>query len=483
MAFTTWGQTATHSTTVSASPAPTTTSCTVASVGSFREGMAVYFDVSGTPTRTFLTGVSGNALTFSPALSSAPDSGGDAVSYHQPIFNDKLNESALWREATTTSLRAVDTTGMPDGTRVLVEDIGIYRLDTAGAGTDDDHKIIDPTTGPGRWFLEVFGPAWVQDTNWISSFPTADGSKYQILSTNGSAGVIFSNQSNGPIKITQTSHGFSATSQIRWNGSSWVAAQGNSIANSTDVWTVLEVSGNDFWIAKSGRFSIPSHGLTSGVLYYLSASSAGALTSTKPVGSTSAPLGIYLPVLFIEDSNTVHVIGRGYPEIDNLLAEYAHSSGSDTNSITFSNLDLQSYGSSIRFVISMGQPASGFTYVGVKVNALTSGYYYTNRYDDGTNWQRFGATSAAQWNLGYTSSTGTSDQLFLSGVIQLSRDSSGTVSITGQYYTQTSNQCGDFWGIQTSTGNITSLSIGDFASAGYARFRASQTNFARLYRQ
>lgn len=155
MTFTTWGQTATHSTTVSASPAPTTTSCTVANVGTFREGMAVYFDVSGTPERTFLTGITGNALTFSPALSGAPDSGGDAVSYHQPIFNDKLNESSLWQASTLADLTATDVTGMPDGTRCVVADKQSYRLDIGSSEYADGYYVIDPTTGSGRWIMEL----------------------------------------------------------------------------------------------------------------------------------------------------------------------------------------------------------------------------------------------------------------------------------------------------------------------------------------
>lgn len=155
MTFTTWGQTATHSTTVSASPAPTTTSCTVASAGSFREGMAVYFDVSGTPTRTFLTGITGNALTFSPALSSAPDVAGDAVSYHQPIFNDKLNESSFWQASTLADLTATDVTGMPDGTRCIVADKQSYRLDIGSSEYSDGYYVVDPTTGSGRWIMEL----------------------------------------------------------------------------------------------------------------------------------------------------------------------------------------------------------------------------------------------------------------------------------------------------------------------------------------
>lgn len=422
MTFTTWGQTATHSTTVSASPTPTTTSCTVADVGSFREGMAVYFDVSGTPTRTFLTGITGNALTFSPALSSAPDVAGDAVSYHQPIFNDKLNESALWREATTTSLRAVDTTGMPDGTRVIVEDLGIYRLDTAGAGSDDDHKIIDPTTGPGRWFLEVFGPSWVQDTNWISSFPTSDGANYQHLATNGAGVISFQSPANGPQKFTQASHGFAAKDMIRENGSgSWVKAQGDTIVKSTGTWMVMSVSGNDFIAVKSGRVTVAGHGLTAGSLYYLSAGTSGLLTTTKPVGDTTTPLGFFLPAVYVESSSVLHVLGQQYPTINRTLAEYINTSGSNISDIDFANLSLLSCGGSVGFEFSALTTAnSGGFYAAAQINNSSSIYYnYKFIYDDGSAIQRHSSVSQSNGLIVYGGSNSIGLTVSANGTIKM----------------------------------------------------------------
>lgn len=481
MSFTTWGQTATHSTTVSASPAPTTTSCTVASAGSFREGMAVYFDVSGTPTRTFLTGITGNALTFSPALSSAPDVAGDAVSYHQPIFNDKLDESSLWREATTTSLRAVDTTGMPDGTRVIVEDLGIYRLDTAGAGTDDDHKIIDPTTGPGRWFLEVFGPEWVQDTNWISSFPTADGANYQHLATNGAGAISFQSPANGPQKFTQASHGFAAKDMIRHNGTDWVKAQGDTIVKCTGTWLVMSVSGNDFYAVKSGRVTVAGHGLTAGTLYYLSAATAGALTTTKPVGDTTTPLGFFLPAVYVESSSVLHVLGQQYPTFNPILAQYINATGSDVNSVTFSNLDLNAYGGAVGFEIGVGSATNGGTgRFKARINGSTSSSYDSvANYDSGSAWAREAVASGDYWLAGYVSSFAAFDEpMQVNGKITLSNVSnSAAYPIMTTDFNHKTGQ-GIARGRYTSTvTNITSLTFG---VEGTINWRASKSHYANL---
>lgn len=481
MTFKTWGQTATHSTTVSASPAPTTTSCTVADVGTFREGMAVYFDVSGTPTRSFLTNITGNALTFSPALSSAPDVGGDAVSYHQPIFNDKLNESALWREATTTSLRAVDTTGMPDGTRCLVEDKGIYRLDTAGTGVDDDHKIIDPTTGPGRWFLEVFGPEWVQDTNWISSFPTTDGNNYQYLGTNGAGAITFQSLPNGPQKFTQVSHGFAANDVIRHNGTDWVKAQGDTIPKCTGTWLVMSTSGNDFVAVKSGRVTMAGHGLTAGSLYYLSAGTAGLLTTTKPVGDTTTPLGFFLPVVFVESSSVLHVLGNQYPTFNPILARFVNAS-SNVDTVTFSNLDLVAYGGTVRFEIGVGSATnsgSGGEFQ-CRINGLTgTNYDYSANWDTGAAWTRQQGSNQDRWTIARPSSFGNFDEpVFMDGTVSLSDvDSSASYPMINVNFNHRTGN-GIARGQYTNTvSNITSITFG---IQGTITWRASQSHYANL---
>lgn len=148
--------------------------------------------------------------------------------------------------------------------------------------------------------------------------------------------------------FTQSSHGFSVGSQIRPTSSGWVAAQGNTVANATNVWTVIAVDGNDVTACKIGRVNIPSHGLGSNnTLLYLSPTSAGGLTSTKPVGTNSNFLGFFLPVIFIEDANTIHVLGKSYPEETNLLARHVVSG--TPQSITFSGFSLNALKSKLRF--------------------------------------------------------------------------------------------------------------------------------------
>lgn len=59
--------------------------------------------------------------------------------------------------ATIVALKAM--TGMTTGTRVLVQDLGLYRYDGGAALTADEVSIVTPATGVGRWLRELRGVA------------------------------------------------------------------------------------------------------------------------------------------------------------------------------------------------------------------------------------------------------------------------------------------------------------------------------------
>ena len=53
------------------------------------------------------------------------------------------------------ALKAINTTSAttyPDKGLILVEAIGLYRLDRDSSATADDNLVIAPTTGTGRWY-------------------------------------------------------------------------------------------------------------------------------------------------------------------------------------------------------------------------------------------------------------------------------------------------------------------------------------------
>ena len=105
--------------------------------------------------------------------------------------------------------------------------------------------------------------------------------------------------SGNTTSITQSSHGFAAKDGIRHNGSSWVKAQADD--NSTLALGIVTAvaDSNNFTVAQAGRFTISSHGLTVGQWYYLSADTAGALTSTEPA--------ISQPIVYVESASVIFV--------------------------------------------------------------------------------------------------------------------------------------------------------------------------------
>ena len=92
--------------------------------------------------------------------------------------------------------------------------------------------------------------------------------------------------------ITQASHGFSVGQALKFAGGVYALAQADSAANAEVIGIVSAVAGvNDFTLLMEGYVSGLS-GLTANTMYFLSASSAGALTATEPstVGQVSKPL-------------------------------------------------------------------------------------------------------------------------------------------------------------------------------------------------
>lgn len=82
--------------------------------------------------------------------------------------------------------------------------------------------------------------------------------------------------------ITQNAHGFAAGDVLRRGSGSYAKAQADTAANAAAVGIVDTVlDANNFLLTEAGSITTLT-GLTDGTVYYLSAATAGALTSTKP---------------------------------------------------------------------------------------------------------------------------------------------------------------------------------------------------------
>lgn len=93
-------------------------------------------------------------------------------------------------------------------------------------------------------------------------------------------------------QITQSSHGFSVGSIIKFNGTVYATAQADTAANAEVVGIVSTVGSANSFILTTHGYVTGLSGLTAGVTYFLSPSSPGTLTATEPstVGQISKPV-------------------------------------------------------------------------------------------------------------------------------------------------------------------------------------------------
>lgn len=103
---------------------------------------------------------------------------------------------------------------------------------------------------------------------------------------------------------TLTAHGFVSEDLIRWNGTQWTKALATASTTLADAIVTQVINANQFLIQylSAGEVSLLAHGLgAGGTALYLSASTAGLVTSTAP----SAPGEYVQQVGRVKDANTL----------------------------------------------------------------------------------------------------------------------------------------------------------------------------------
>ena len=126
------------------------------------------------------------------------------------------------------------------------------------------------------------------------SYPTADGSNGQVLTTDGSGTLTFADASGGGSgenvswSVTQSSHGLAVGDVIYNNGTNYVKARANA-TGTLGIFVVSAVANaNTFTATFSGKITLSS--LTAGQYYFVSTSSAGDFTATEPTSGYSNPI-------------------------------------------------------------------------------------------------------------------------------------------------------------------------------------------------
>jgi len=125
------------------------------------------------------------------------------------------------------------------------------------------------------------------------SYPSADGSANQVLTTDGSGSLSFADASsssgeNVSWSVTQSSHGLAVGDVIYNNGTNYVKAQADN-TTTLGLFVVSAVADtNTFTASFSGKITLSS--LTAGQYYFVSTTNAGDFVSTEPTSGYSNPI-------------------------------------------------------------------------------------------------------------------------------------------------------------------------------------------------
>jgi hypothetical protein len=136
-----------------------------------------------------------------------------------------------------------------------------------------------------------------------------------IYYTRASGKALQSSEVN-EILGTETGNAFAVGDSIFDNAGTWTKAQSNAEGTVGDYIVTRLVDANDFYYANNGKFTWTSHGKPLNTHHYVSPTTAGASTTTKP----SAPNYInpsYKPL----DVNTVLITIHNTPILDGALED------------------------------------------------------------------------------------------------------------------------------------------------------------------
>jgi hypothetical protein len=187
------------------------------------------------------------------------------------------------------------TLGNNIGNVAWFDDVGLINVPTITTATkalvrDANGRVSEQTLPSGGVSFGSAAPSAAGikgDVYYKTTDGTSNGSVLETYHYDGTSWVLVSR--NEYTKIT------SLVPKV-YQGSGYVNARANVISNVADAFLL-----SDGTYLNSGRIVIPAHGYTVGNWYYLSQTTAGAVTDTYPTS------GIVQQLFFVEDASTLLV--------------------------------------------------------------------------------------------------------------------------------------------------------------------------------
>jgi hypothetical protein len=156
---------------------------------------------------------------------------------------------------------------------------------------------------PSAWILFAVSAVGSESGYRNVTVTYIDSSTASPFANNDPVVLHFSRAGDGAatssLTVIQAAHGFTVKDVVRLSGTTWIKAQADSLANAREVGIVTQVVDSSTFRVLSHGYATGLSGLTAGSVYFLSAGTAGLLTTTEP---TTA--GQVTAVVFIADTTT-----------------------------------------------------------------------------------------------------------------------------------------------------------------------------------
>jgi hypothetical protein len=200
------------------------------------------------------------------------------------------NFKAFNGDANTTAIRVQGAGTTHIGRRCYYDGDGFDVLQQTSAVLTLDNCSLENGTTSGTITYAGQNRVGGLNINGAYTFPTSDGSANQVLQTNGTGTLSFATVgADDAVKksINQTTHGFAVGDVVYLNGANYAKALADDAVSGEAVGIVSAVAGVDDFTLTTDGYITGLSSLTAGTVYWLSADTAGALTSTEPTDAST----------------------------------------------------------------------------------------------------------------------------------------------------------------------------------------------------
>lgn len=163
-----------------------------------------------------------------------------------------------------------------------------------------------------------------------AKFPGMVGGYARPLAVAATGLVVFDDYEHaGSFVLTEEGHGYTSASLLSPLTVTCALAKADNVSTIETIGVLTEVIDEDtIRVKQVGKLTMASHGLTVGEVYFVSAATAGEITSTPPGSS-----GQFIkPIFKVIDTNTIEIVDYPAVEVGSDASYYVPTPPAHSNS-------------------------------------------------------------------------------------------------------------------------------------------------------